>query len=187
VSYSDYVVACRRGEACCVALAACGSDEAVDHGLPELTKAIAVIFSFVGSNMTARKLPQFADVTNAMQAAKDVPVRRRDPSPVLDAAKGELFPRAEYEALGYRFDDELAAALDAAYQRQQHDYTSRTSTERRNVVSDEMNLEVVAEVVVNVSVEPTAQTEDERDAQLKAAVKAKLGDRVEDVMSVELL
>lgn len=92
VSYSDYQEACRRSSICMGALKLCPPDEAVEHWLPELTRNIAVVFSFVGSNMTARMVPQFGEVTNAMQAAKDAGSRPA-PNPVLDAAKA----RAEYE------------------------------------------------------------------------------------------
>lgn len=71
VSYSDYLKACRRLERCGDALAHCAVDEAAEHWLPELTRHIAIIFSFVGSNMTARHTNTYYETTAALQAAKD--------------------------------------------------------------------------------------------------------------------
>lgn len=72
VTYTVYRAACRRVEACGEALRACDVDEAAEHWLPELTKAIAIVFSFVGSNMTARHLNTYWETVVALQAAKDV-------------------------------------------------------------------------------------------------------------------
>lgn len=71
VTHSDYVKACRAIEQCGMALAVADPDEAAEHWLPKLTLNLAVVFSYVGSNMTARHVPQFVATQAALDAAKD--------------------------------------------------------------------------------------------------------------------
>lgn len=71
VSYSDYRRACRRMEIAAEALGmGADPDEAAQHWLPELVKHVAVIFSFVGSNMTARHMRHYGETVAALEAAK---------------------------------------------------------------------------------------------------------------------
>lgn len=71
VSASDYHRACLKLEHIGLQLRVADADEAVQHWLPELTLATAIIFSFVGSNMTARHVPRYARTVAELQAAKD--------------------------------------------------------------------------------------------------------------------
>lgn len=70
VSYSDYRKACAGLAKCGHSLRDADPDEGAEHWLPEITKHIAVIFSFVGSNMTARHLPRYAQTVAQLEAAK---------------------------------------------------------------------------------------------------------------------
>jgi hypothetical protein len=71
VSYTQYRNACaalaRIGEH----LQTADPDEAAEHYLPEMTHQVALIFSFVGSNMTARHVPRYAQTVAELEAAKD--------------------------------------------------------------------------------------------------------------------
>lgn len=71
VSFSDYLTACKRLAQTAVALQHCEPDEAAEHHLPAMTRHTAIIFSFVGSNMTARHVPGYQQTVADLQAAKD--------------------------------------------------------------------------------------------------------------------
>lgn len=71
VSYSDFRRACRRLQHLGEAMASADPDEMAEHWLPELTKCEALIFSFVGSNMTARHVPGYQRTVAESQAARD--------------------------------------------------------------------------------------------------------------------
>lgn len=72
VSHSDYLKACERIKRCGDGLRKADPDEAAEHWLPELTQHIAVVFSYVGSNMTARHVPRYVETVANLQGAKDV-------------------------------------------------------------------------------------------------------------------
>lgn len=76
VTLAQYQGACEGLAHCAGGLATCLPDEAVDHWLPELTRHTAIIFAFVGDNMTGRKVPRYHETVAAMQRAKDVTASR---------------------------------------------------------------------------------------------------------------
>jgi hypothetical protein len=82
VSYSDYQKACSGLARDAAGLAEADPDEAAEHYLPQITQHIAIIFSFVGSNMTARHVPKFVRSQAALDRAKD---RAPEPGFVLRA------------------------------------------------------------------------------------------------------
>lgn len=71
VSFSDYQEACRALSRNANQLEGARPDEAAEHYLPEITRHIAIIFSFVGSNMTARHVPKYVRAQAALDRAKD--------------------------------------------------------------------------------------------------------------------
>jgi hypothetical protein len=71
VSYTQYRHACRRLSHLASNLEAADPDEAVEHYLPLMTREIALIFSFVGSNATMRHLHTYARTVADLQAAKE--------------------------------------------------------------------------------------------------------------------
>lgn len=71
VSYTDFLRACRKLEHLGAAMRSADPDEMAEHWLPELTRCEALIFSFVGSNMTARHVPGYQRTVAELQAAKD--------------------------------------------------------------------------------------------------------------------
>ena len=85
VSASDYRRACDRLHFIASILPGCDPDEAAEHWLPELTKQIALVFNFVGSNMTARHVPGYARTVGALEAAKEgrLPPTNEDESPMF--------------------------------------------------------------------------------------------------------
>lgn len=70
VTHSDYIRACEGLEIAAEALRQADSDEAVQHWLPRLVMHVAVVFSFVGSNMTARHVPHYHETVAGLEAAK---------------------------------------------------------------------------------------------------------------------
>jgi hypothetical protein len=72
VSYSDYRRACDELQRHAAALRDAAPDEAAEHWLPGATRELALIFSFVGSNMTARHVPHYLKTVAVYQAIKDV-------------------------------------------------------------------------------------------------------------------
>jgi hypothetical protein len=72
VSFSDYLTACEDLRRCADGLLTARPDEAALHYLPILVEQTAIIFSFVGSNMTARHVAGYLQTTNDYQKAKDV-------------------------------------------------------------------------------------------------------------------
>lgn len=75
VTFTEYLEATDALQRVAVGLGKARPDEAAEHWLPELTRLTAVIFSFVGSNMTARHVPHYARTVAALNAAKDVGAR----------------------------------------------------------------------------------------------------------------
>lgn len=72
VTLAQYQNACNEIIASAIALRDVHPDEAVEHWLPKMTQATAVVFAYVGDNMTARHVPRYGETVAAMQAAKDV-------------------------------------------------------------------------------------------------------------------
>lgn len=70
VSYSDYRAACKHLADVAAQMQVAEPDEAATHWLPELTRLTALIFNFVGNNMTARHVPRYARTVAELEAAK---------------------------------------------------------------------------------------------------------------------
>lgn len=71
VTYTDYRKACERLIVHAAGLLnAADPDEAAEHYLPLVTQHIAIIFAYVGANMTARHTARYAATVAALQAAK---------------------------------------------------------------------------------------------------------------------
>lgn len=71
VSYSDFRQACARIKRLGERMAGAEPDELAEHYLPDLSKQYALVFSFTGSNMTARHLPLYHRTLAELEAAKD--------------------------------------------------------------------------------------------------------------------
>lgn len=113
VSYSDYLAACNGLERCAKGLAESGPDEAVEHWLIQLTQHAAIIWSFIGSNMTARNATLYERITAALQAAKDNdPLVETVARIIMEQAATDLLRDDEARRVAQRILRQVSSAVD---------------------------------------------------------------------------